>query len=139
MATHFPRAGKIQPRGTKMIAARSLSHDSSAPGKPRANRFGRRKNLPNTGEIPRKNSRRNGYENGAILTTNHLLLPSHRRKAAVSLPITQPNCDFLEITCDNGGSPGRGGQPDAVVESPVSISSHGNFILNGPVDRRWCA
>jgi len=47
------------------------------------------------------------------------------------LPNSQPNSDFLGSECNEVAEGGRGGQPDAVAESLVSISSHGKFMAKG--------
>jgi hypothetical protein len=84
------------------------------------NRFAREKNRSNK-EATRLLLKR---RNRRAVTTNHLLLRSQRRKTAALLPITQPNSDFLGSECNGRADGGGGGQPDAVAESPVSISSH---------------
>jgi hypothetical protein len=70
------------------------------------------------------------------VTTNHLLLPSQRRKGVFSLPIAQPNSNSLGGKCKETTKGGRGGQADAVAESPISMTSHGNFSPNGALSQR---
>ena len=74
----------------------------------------------------------------ALVTTNHLLLPSQRGKAAFLLPISQPNSTFLARKRTDSAEGGGGGSQTQVAESPVSMSSHGNFLLNGLPCSVWC-
>jgi hypothetical protein len=74
----------------------------------RQDRFAGQKNPSNKGDtrlLPKvRNRRRNGY----TVTTNHLLLPSRRGKAAFLLPISQPNFDLLGSKGNETGTGGRG-------------------------------
>jgi hypothetical protein len=101
----------------------------------RRNRFSRRKNCSNRGVTRLVVNRNYTNKNRCVVTTNHLLLPSQRRKAAVLLPIAQPNCDFLESNCNERAQGGGGSQSDAAAESAISMISHGNFIQNGAASR----
>jgi hypothetical protein len=96
------------------------------------NRFARRKNRSNSADIRLISNRRNGRVNGPLVTTNHLLLPSQRGKAAFSLPISQPNSDFSAER--NGRAEGGGGVSQTqVAKFRLSISSHRKFITKGPL------
>jgi hypothetical protein len=75
-------------------------------------RFARWKNPSNTGDARPLPKRRNRRRSGCTVTTNHLLLPSERRNAAVLLPITRPTCPLfdapnqskrIEVPCGGGG------------------------------------
>jgi len=46
-------------------------------------------------------------QNGAKVTTNHLLLQRQLGKAVALLPISQPNCDFLGGKCNGRAEGGR--------------------------------
>jgi hypothetical protein len=74
-------------------------------------RFAGRKNPSNTGHARSLPKRRNRHRNGCPVTTNHLLLPSQRREAAVLLPIAQPNSDFLGSKWSERAPRGRGASP----------------------------
>lgn len=147
MEKKFPGAGKTETGGTKMISPWLISCDASLSNNgaqwnaieqikkdrfsfyrrilrricsPTAgrNRFDRRKNRSNSADIRLVSNRRNGRVNGPLVTTNHLLLPSQRGKAAFSLPISQPNSDFSAVSA-MGELRGRGGQPDASGQIPL--------------------
>jgi hypothetical protein len=96
-------------------------------------RFARRENPPNTQGVPLLCKRRNRGENGRTVTSNHLLLQRQPGKSSASLPISRPNCNFLWRKSNERPLGGRGGQLDASAESVISITSHGNFIRNGPL------
>jgi hypothetical protein len=97
------------------------------------NRFARRKNRSNSADIRLISNRRNGRVNGPLVTTNHLLLPSQRGKAAFSLPISQPNSDFSAVSA-MGELRGAGGVSQTqVAKFRLSISSHRKFITKGPL------
>ena len=70
------------------------------------NRFSRRKKPSNNGNSRLLPPRRNG----CTVTTNHLFLPGHRRKAVLLLPIAQPNCDLLGSKCTREGGRGSAGR-----------------------------
>jgi hypothetical protein len=145
MAEPFPRAGKTEAGGTKVISSRSFSCRTSALTnaapkyslellkksgvkfytsvfcKVRAliagqNRFSQRKNLSNTSEIRWSPKRRNTRQKGALVTTNHVLLPSPRRKAVALLPISQPISKFSRSQVASKGP--RGGAGGSVGTQP---------------------
>ena len=70
------------------------------------------------------------------MTTRHLVSTWQRRKRAALLPIPLPNSEFLCGLCNGRAKRGGRGQPDAVAESYVSVNSHGNFVANGPCEKR---
>jgi hypothetical protein len=59
--------------------------------------------------LQRQNTAEIRPENGSAVTTNHLLLPSQRGKAAFLLPISEPNFDFLNAKCSGCNEGGGGG------------------------------
>jgi hypothetical protein len=164
MEKRFPRAGKAEAGGAKVISARLFNYRASAfdqynPGKSYSrtkkrdgfdlhrhrffkfcaviterDRFARRKNPSNKHRIGLVLKQ----QNSGTVTTNHLLLPRQRGKAAFSLPIWRPNSDFLTHNSSprDGPGAGAGGQSDAVAETVGSMISHGNFIPNGALSQR---
>ena len=96
----------------------------------RQDRFAGRKNPSNKGDTRLLPKRRNRRRNGCTVTTNHLLLPSQRRKAIFLLPIAQPNSVFHGRKTRQQ-TPGGGGKPIRSDESVISMTSHGNFIPDG--------
>ena len=70
------------------------------------NRFGERKNLPNTGETQLVPTGVIDEKIDALLTTSHMFSPNERRQTAFLLPIWLPNPGFLRRKSDPG--PRRG-------------------------------
>jgi hypothetical protein len=70
-----------------------------------------RKNPTNKGDTRLLPKRRQNHGVGGTVTTNHLLLPRRLGKAAFSLPISQPNSDFLETRPQQETRGGRGVSP----------------------------
>src|SRR5204863_2023661 len=101
MAEWFPRAGKRQSGGTKMIPNYRTSRDAAAAEtaenpipalkKEAQNGFRRQKNISNTSDagLPFRWRKTigNAGQSGASVTTSHLLWPNQRRKGAWLLPI----------------------------------------------------
>jgi len=136
MAKQFPRADKPKAGGTKVIL-RNLINCYALPAdnavlkdpilalktthfgfytssfcKIRAliagqNRFSERKNLSNTSETRLLSKWQNTRKTGPLVTTNHLFLPSQRRRAVSSLPIAQPISDLSRVSAMR--KPGGGG------------------------------
>ena len=81
------------------------------------NRFARQENSFNTRGTRLLPRPRNTRRKGASVTTSHLLLAIHRRKAITSLPFSQPISHFAESHSQRKPSRGRGGQARASGES----------------------
>jgi hypothetical protein len=88
--------------------------------------FGERKNYSNRHHAQLPRNRRSGL----TATTNHLLLPSQRRKAFFLLPIAQPNFTFSRATVARKPG-GRGGKTDPSGKSAISVTSDANLLTNG--------
>jgi hypothetical protein len=93
------------------------------------NPFTQRKNPLNRGDTRSLPTPRNNREMDELVTTNHLFSQHPPRKTLALLPISQPNCDFLN---QYRGPRGAGGSADASAESAISITSHGNFSKWAP-------
>jgi hypothetical protein len=95
-------------------------------------RFPQGKNLSNNGDTRLPSNRGNNRENGHPVTTNHVLLPRRRGKAAFLLPIWQPNSDFLGGKhCKRAERGGLGVKRGAAAKSALPISSHGILAQMG--------
>ena len=147
METQFPRSSKSEAGGTQVIPGWSFRCDSSPPdiavpkspterrekelfefyrcSFPRIwsliagrNRFARRKTPSNTGDARLLLATRNYRETDALVTTNHLLLAIHRRRATSLLPFSQPISHFADSHSQRESQAGgRGGQARASGES----------------------
>jgi hypothetical protein len=157
MATQVLRSSKIEPGGAPMMPALPVSADVPPPvrryliaigGKERVdfynsrlfagdsrligyrNPFARQKNLPNTDETQLVPTGVIDGKMAGLVTTSHLLLAIHRRRATSLLPFSQPISHFADSHSQRAKR-GRGVRPAHPAKVLRSKSAHGNFIPIG--------
>ena len=149
MAEWFPRAGKRQSGGTKMISNYRTSRDTTAaetamPENPIPaikkepwNGFPRQKNFPNTSDATLACGWRNTIENrgGNItsVTTSHLFQPNQRRNVGLSLRFWLPNSSLPTVNVTPQWPWGRGGQMRASGANALIEKALRKFCLIGPL------
>jgi hypothetical protein len=95
------------------------------------NPFSQRENLPNTGETQLVPTGEIDQKIDPSVTTNHLLLAIHRRRATSLLPFSQPISHVADSHSQREPSGGRGVRRAHPAKVLRSKSAHGNFIPIG--------
>jgi hypothetical protein len=137
MAAHLATA---HGNDTSATTAHAIPPKNARRGRRKTNtatkhRFRRLKGFGNTAATPLllrwRNTRRNGGENRASVTTSHLFSPNDRRRVAFSLPSWLRNSDVVGRRYNYKADRGRGGSAARSGQDALIHKLTRNFMANG--------